>query len=290
MLNPFLKAEWLREGRNIRLPMMIIFYNAILAFVMILFMVFNEESFQKGYYYNNSSYVYEFLIISSIQLLAVFFLMPFSVSRLFMADKENNMLDQFVMIPGISKQYVQAKILLVLSLNGVLFLSGLPILALVCIYTGVSWTIIVRLGIMVLIYSFWAGSVSIFFYSIYSKLIWGFVGTLFGQMMFIIGTIIVAEMLRNGALLMQQGELSSSVSNMCLILLLMNPIASYMGYFGKLTGDTGLIATFCSYLGIDTSQKLFSLVFYKAASLMCILVGIAFLFFSVWHMEKKRRN
>ena len=68
MLNPFLKAEWLREGRNIRLPMMIIFYNAILAFVMILFMVFNEESFQKGYYYNNSSYVYEFLIISSIQL------------------------------------------------------------------------------------------------------------------------------------------------------------------------------------------------------------------------------
>ena len=73
MLNPFLKAEWLREGRNIRLPMMIIFYNAILAFVMILFMVFNEESFQKGYYYNNSSYVYEFLIISSIQLLAVFF-------------------------------------------------------------------------------------------------------------------------------------------------------------------------------------------------------------------------
>ena len=37
MLNPFLKVEWLKEGRNVRLPMIIIFYNAILAFITILF-------------------------------------------------------------------------------------------------------------------------------------------------------------------------------------------------------------------------------------------------------------
>ena len=45
MWNPFLKVEWLKEGRNIRLPMMLIFYNAILAFITILFMFFNAESF-----------------------------------------------------------------------------------------------------------------------------------------------------------------------------------------------------------------------------------------------------
>lgn len=291
MLNPFLKTEWLKEGRNIRLPLMILFYNAILAFVMILFMVLNEESFQRGYYYNNSSYLYEFLIISSIQLIAVFLMMPFSVSRLFLADKENNMLDQFAMIPGISKQYIQAKILLVLSLNGVIFLSGLPILALACIYTGVSWMIIVRLGIMVMVYSFWSGAIAIFFFSLYSKIIWGFVGTIFGQMMFGIGTIMAAELLRNGMMLVNTGnEIPASVSNLCLILLLLNPISSYMGYFGKLTGDTGLVSAFCNYMGIDASRKLFSFLFYKAASLMCILVGIAFLVLSIWHMEKKRKN
>ena len=48
MLNPFLKVEWLKEGRNVRLPMMLIFYNAILAFITILFMFFNAESFQEG--------------------------------------------------------------------------------------------------------------------------------------------------------------------------------------------------------------------------------------------------
>ena len=40
MLNPFLKVEWLKEGRNVRLPMIIIFYNAILAFITILFILF----------------------------------------------------------------------------------------------------------------------------------------------------------------------------------------------------------------------------------------------------------
>ena len=33
MLNPFLKVEWLKEGRNVRLPMIIIFYNAIKPFI-----------------------------------------------------------------------------------------------------------------------------------------------------------------------------------------------------------------------------------------------------------------
>ena len=48
MWNPFLKVEWLKEGRNIRLPMMLIFYNAILVFITILFYVFNAESFQEA--------------------------------------------------------------------------------------------------------------------------------------------------------------------------------------------------------------------------------------------------
>ena len=48
MWNPFLKVEWLKEGRNIRLPMMLIFYNAILAFITILFMFFMQSPFRKA--------------------------------------------------------------------------------------------------------------------------------------------------------------------------------------------------------------------------------------------------
>ena len=98
MWNPFLKVEWLKEGRNIRLPMMLIFYNAILAFITILFMFFNAESFQEGYSYDTSAYLYQFLIISTIQIGMIFVLMPFSVWGFYSTDREKHMLEEFVMI------------------------------------------------------------------------------------------------------------------------------------------------------------------------------------------------
>ena len=105
MLNPFLKVEWLKEGRNVRLPMIIIFYNAILAFITILFMFFNAESLQEGYSYNTSSYLYQFLIISTFQIGMIFVLMPFSVWGFYATDREKHMLEEFAMIPGSSKQF-----------------------------------------------------------------------------------------------------------------------------------------------------------------------------------------
>ena len=54
MLNPLMKIEFLREGRGARLPLMIIFYNAILALVTIMIMLVNSQSYMEGYYYDPS--------------------------------------------------------------------------------------------------------------------------------------------------------------------------------------------------------------------------------------------
>lgn len=291
MLNPFLKTEWLREGRNIRLPLMIIFYIAIMAFIMILFMVFNEESFQQGYYYNTTTYQYQFLIISSFQILTVLLLTPFTVSRLFIVDKEKNMLDQFEMIPGVSIQYVTAKMLLVLAVHILLYISGLPVSALACIYTGTSGVKLLRLGAMIVLYAFWSGAISIFFYTVCTKSVWAFAGAFFVQLMFGLGTLVLAELFRNGSLMMNEaGRVAPEVIFLCLLLLSLNPISSYMGYYGSVTGDIGIFGTFCSHLGIDTSDKWFIFLFYKVSSLVCILIGVLFLALSIWYMEKRRRT
>ncbi|MDO5145564.1 MAG: hypothetical protein Q4D60_01030 [Eubacteriales bacterium] len=291
MINPFLKAGWLREGRNIRLPLTIIFYNAIMAFVMILFMVFNEESFQKGYYYDTSTYQYQFLIICSFQILAVFLMMPFSVSRLFLTDKEKNMIEQFEMIPGVSIQYIMAKLCLVVEINGLLFFSSLPVMTLCCIYTGISGMKILRLGAMILLYTFWGASISIFFYTVCEKTIWAFAGTVCAYLAFCFGTLVMADMIRNTALMMSQaGEMTDVSSHLCLVLLLLNPLSSYMGYYGSVTGDVGIFSTLCSHLGIDTTKKMFIFLFYKTSSLLCVLVGCLFLALSVWYMEKRRTS
>lgn len=291
MINPILKIEYLKEGRNIRFPLTILFYDAILAFVMILFMLFNAESFHEGYYYDTSTYIYQFLIISSIQILAVFVMMPFSVSELFTVDREKHLLEQFTMIPGVSKQFVEAKIFMVLSMNGLVFLSGLPIVSLSCIYTGAGWLKMVRLGFMILLFSFWSGAITIFFYSICTKVIWAFAGSIFAHLMFAFGTIVITEIIRNAALMTSNtGEIPVSVSYFCLFLMVLNPLSSYMGYYGNLTGNAGLVTTFCSHIGIDATGKMFGLLYYKISTLMCIAVGALFLVLSIWRMEKNWRK
>ena len=76
----------------------------------ILFMFFNAESFQEGYSYDTSAYLYQFLIISTIQIGMIFVLMPFSVWGFYSTDREKHMLEEFAMIPGSSKQFIIARV------------------------------------------------------------------------------------------------------------------------------------------------------------------------------------
>ena len=167
----------------------------------------------------------------------------------------------------------------------------LPVSALSCIYTGISGIKLFRLGAMILLYAFWSGAMSIFFYTVCRKSVGAFAATLFTQLMFILGTLVLAEIFRNGSLMMNgSGRIAPEVVGLCLLCLLLNPLSAYMGFYGSVTGDISIFGTFCSHLGIDTSNKWFILLFYKVSSLICILVGILFLVLSIWYMDKKRKT
>lgn len=265
MWNPFLKVEWLKEGRNIRLPMMLIFYNAILAFITILFMFFNAESFQEGYSYDTSAYLYQFLIISTIQIGMIFVLMPFSVWGFYSTDREKHMLEEFVMIPGSSKQFIIARVSVIIAVYMMLFISSLPIISLSCIYSGLPWRKIIRLGIMLFICTFWSASVSIFSFSYCKKGIWAFAQNTVIEAVFILGTILGTEIMRTISISVSgMDNLAPITTSLCLLLSLINPLAAYMGYYGNITGDSGLMNLYCGRIGIDSSTQAFSFLFYKA--------------------------
>ena len=80
------------------------------------------------------------------------------------------------------------------------------------------------------------------------------------------------------------------IFNLCMLFSLLNPLAAYMGYYGNITGDSGLMNLYCGRIGIDSSTQTFSFLFYKAASIVCILMGIAFIALAVWQMEKQAKE
>ena len=269
------RLEMLKEGRSIRLPILIIFYNSILAFVTILFLFFHNESTQAGLYLNQAGFLVQFLIISSLQILAVFILMPFAVSS--MEDTDRAVSEQFMMIPGVARHQIIAKINVLVLTNLLIFLSSLPIITLSCIYSGISLMKIGRLIGLIALFSFWGGSIALFHFSVSRRPLFSFAGTVFTYFMMSVGILLFLEIIRSASLASGHGELASWVTTLCLVVNLFNPVVVYVGYFENLSGNVPFITSYFGNFGIDVTSRTFSYLYFKLAILACILVGIIFL-------------
>ena len=290
MINPLLRAEWLREGRGNRLALTIIFYNAVLALITILFMIFNTESFHEGYYFDPAVYRFQYFIISAVQIGLVILFMPFTAWGMFTKDNDEEMVRRYKVIPGFSWKYVTAKIGIIMSISLLLYFSSLPVLSLSCIYSGVSWTEILRLGIMVMFFSFWSGSINVYTFVRWQNGIRGFSMGAFFYSIFFAGTLFLSEIIYSLASLSQGAVAISDSSLFCMILAGMNPLVCITGYLASITGDNSIMNAFCSHVGFDNSGKMFSLLYYKMAGLLCVAISAFFLYRAVAHLERESRE
>lgn len=290
MINPLLRAEWLREGRGNRLALTIIFYNAVLALITILFMIFNTESFHEGYYFDPAVYRFQYFIISAVQIGLVILFMPFTAWGMFTKDNDEEMVRRYKVIPGFSWKYVTAKIGIIMSISLLLYFSSLPVLSLSCIYSGVSWTEILRLGVMVMFFSFWSGSVAVYAFVRWQNGIRGFSMHTFFYAAFFAGTLLLSELINSLANLSQGPETMSDSSGLCMILAGLNPLVCIAGYLAGITGDNSIMNAFCSHVGFDNSGKMFSLLFYKLSGLMGVITALIFLYRAVARLERESRE
>ena len=199
MWNPIVKTEFLREGRGIRLSLMVIFYNAILAMITIMIMLINAQSFSEGYYYDPSTSRFQFVIISSLQIATAVLVATVLSWVLYTTEPSGGRTGQFSTIPGFFRQFVLARLTLILSVNILLFISSLPILLMSAVYSGVGWLEIARLFALILMLSFWSTALSIFCFSISRMNFFSICLNVFLQIIFYFGTYMVAAMV-NGQL------------------------------------------------------------------------------------------
>lgn len=289
MQNSMLKLEMLKEGRSIRLPILLIFYNSILAFVTILFVFFHNESKQIGFLSGRSSFLAQFLILTSLQILAVFVLIPFSVSA--MEDSDRAVAGQFMVIPDVIRYHIIARISTLVCTNLLILLSSLPIIALSCIYSGIKLLGIVRLLWTVAVFSFWGGSIALFFFSMNKRSVVAFAETIFTYFMMSVGILLFLEVVRNASLSMSRtGEISSAVTTLCLAANLFNPMTVFVGYYENFSGNVPAVTSYFGNFGIDVTTTTFSYFYFKAATLICILVGIGFLWLAVRFYSSDRQK
>lgn len=290
MRNPFYSIELLREGRNNRLAMMLIFYDAILALVSIIFLLVDTTSYQ-GSYAGSDIYRTQFFIVSLLQVAAVFLITPFLVWAYFFQDREAGTLERFSIIPGFFSRYVWSKYLLVLSVYTLLFLSSVPILSIFCVFGGIGIKEMVRLFIMLLLFAMWAGAISVFSFSAFRKALSAFTANVVIMGAFFLGTYGVVELISSIASLSENvAMLSSGLAFLCLAFMALNPISFGMGYYVAITGNNGYVTDYCAHVGIDNFSSLFIFFFYKTAGVLCILTAILFILLACSRIRHARRG
>lgn len=288
-MNPIMQMEWLREGRGLRLTMTVVFYNSILAFITLLFMFFNTESFQEGYNYDTSAYLHQFLIVSSLQIASVLILTPMFLASLYTVDQANRNFDQFAMFKNFPRQLITARISLVVGMNMLLYISSIPIISLSCVYSNLSLLKLIRLALVILFVSFWSGAVTILCFSISKKITSSLVGTAVVHLVFLGGTLLLMEIIRAGSAAVG-GSMSIAVTNLCMLLAALNPVVAYVGFYGNITGETGLIEMYFGRFGIDPTGKTFSFIYYKLSIILCLLVALGLIAWAIYSQEKLRKR
>ena len=296
MLNPLMKLEFLREGRGARLPLMIIFYNAILALVTIMIMLVNSQSYMEGYYYDPSTSRFQFIIITTIQIGFSLLLSTIMTWSLYARDHEGIYRESFPLVPGYCRHLINSRLILVVMVNLLLFLSSLPILLISAIYSGVTVFQVVRLGIEILMCSLWSTSLTALC-SVFSRN--GFFSaflTLLMEILFFIGSYLLVAVVNGrfnflGAenVLAGTGPMVYNAGTvMTMLVMSLNPISSYAGYRINITGDSGMFQSFCAGIGVDVNSRLFSYVFYKMSAIMMVLFSLVMVWLSIRHLRKKR--
>lgn len=287
MFATLLKTEFLKYGRSSLLPMVVIFYDAILAFVMILFMYSGAFAYKDYAYYSASSNLNHFLVLSSIEIVATLLVVPIVVSIMYNGDQEHYIGEQLALIPGATWRHTFTKVVVPVILNMILFASGLPVLLVACIYSDTSFFKIVGLTGIVLAFSLWSAAITTFFYTIWKR--WGgpVIIAVIIQLLLSIGTVFIISMVGN-----YYGEAVSNahvpaiLSRICLILLLLNPLCLYIGLYSNLTGDISLMSGLCGPIGIDSSSELFSNFFYKVSLASIIIFALLIVVLACWSARK----
>lgn len=144
-INPIYRQESRVSARSFRLPLMILLCNSILALVALLDMHLAVSQVKSTAQIQYSSFLSLYIFAAAMEFLMLLLIMPALTSGSISGERERQTLNLLLATPLAPGDIVTGKLLASLSTVFLLIVSSFPVLSLVFIYGGVTWTDIVSL-------------------------------------------------------------------------------------------------------------------------------------------------
>lgn len=259
--NPVYKREMTVSSRSIRLPVIIMLFNSILALVAFLDMYSAVSQVRVTAEIQYSRFLELYVFVASIEFVLLLGLMPALTAGSISGERERQTLDLLLSTEVTPVQIVMGKLFSSLSHAALLVISSFPVMALVFVYGGIRMVDLALLMILYIAAALFAASLGLCF-SVVCKKSTMATALSYGILLFLlIGTYVinwfVASMARNGAAgyFNQVGGISTQVnSGQFFYLLLLNPAVTFFQVISNQAGSGNAARDMIQWFGARSSN------------------------------------
>lgn len=285
--NPVYKREMTISSRSIRVPVIMMIFNSILALVALLNMYSMASQVKVTAEIQYSSFLDLYVFVASIEFMMLFFIMPALTSGSISGERERQTLNLMLSTQMTPSQIVIGKLLSSMVNMALLVVSSFPVVSLVFVYGGIR---VRDLFLLLLLYSSVAllsASLGLCFSAVCRRstiataMSYGFLAFL------IAGTyavnLFVWSMAQMGAAsyVNQVGGIASQVNSGVLIyLLFFNPAVTFYQIIGAQAGNREVSAQVIQWFGNRQSNPVLD-AWIPVSLLLQTLLALLFLAIAV---------
>lgn len=299
MMNPVYKRELTIASRSIRLALIFMAFNGILAVVALLNMYTVVEQVRVTAEIQYSRFLELYVFVSGIEFIMLMFIMPALTASSISGERERQTLDLMLTTTMHPREIVSGKLFSAMTTLLLLILSGIPVQALVFVYGGITISDMVMLLICYGAVALLAGGTGIFFSALAKRSTVATVCTYAFIIILVAGTYAINAF----SFKMSQNEINSYMSTISTVtkqatsgifiyLLLFNPAVTFYTVINEQAGSGSIRTLLETWFGKHPDN--FVMGNWTVISLTCqlmmaiLLIGAAIYFVTAVRQKQGR--
>lgn len=241
-INPVFRKELKLGVRSVRLPVIMLIYNSILAFIsLIVFYTILESAKWRGMVdYNSVLMLYAVMVAIEGILLA--FIVPAMTSNAISGERERQTLDILLTTRMTPFGIITGKLMSSMSMIVLLIISSIPVMSIVFIFGGVTIGDVLMIVLYLIFAAVFFGTIGIACSARFKKTTTSTVVSYGGVLGICGGTLLVVVV--SGLISMMQSSVSTqSVIGVIALILLLNPGMTTVALLMEQLANTSWIST-----------------------------------------------
>lgn len=293
-MNPVYKRESMVSARSVRLALVLMVLNGILALVALLNMYSTLAQVRLTAEIQYTSFLNLYVFLAVLEFIMVIFIMPALTAGSISGERERRTLELMLTTKMTPADIVLGKLMASLSTMGLLVISSFPILAMVFVYGGVTMK---DIGLLLLCYAaaaFFVGSLGVCCSTLFQKSTFSTVAAYCVMGIIVFGTYginqfaLYINQVQADAYLVSVGQSAGHItSGHFLYLLLANPTTTFAMTLLRLAGREMIGSREIGWIG-NHELSIMHGGWVTASIIIQLVMAAVFLGVSVWALTPKK--